>query len=193
MKSVNSWYDLPIVEPIDPRTVVANSILGVSQGVFKRSNTFLQGSWAANTWALTGTATCQSLHGDDFLELNDAVQWNFSHQIVNASSSLAIPLRKVMFMRGGMQWQMNISIDFGGDTYTDLELTLRDNAATSGDFLNSALGTIPVISFPGNFTSVQNFQVTITQFGRISMVLFAKDSTSGATYSMFEMEWIVIP
>ncbi|HYM19863.1 MAG TPA: hypothetical protein VEW28_02550 [Candidatus Kapabacteria bacterium] len=193
MNSIQSWNDLPVAAPIDPRTVVANAFTDATQGVFKRSTTFLQTSWAANPWVFTGLASCTSLHSDDFLEINDAIQWTFSHQIVNPSSTLAIPMRKVMFMRGGTQWEMDITIDFGADTYTDIELTLRDNAATSGDALSTSLGTMPVISFAGNFTGQHSFRVTISQFGRMSMVLLAKDITSSPLYSMFEMEWVVVP
>lgn len=187
---VQSWYDFPVMSPLDVRNVVANSNLGAAQGAFKRSSTFLQAGWVASTWLFTGVASCVSLHLDDQLAVNDAAQWTFSHQIVNTAASLPIPLRKVMFMRGGTQWEMDIQIDFGPDTYSDVQLSLRDNGGTSGDFQDATAGTIPVVFFAGNFTGIQNFRVTIPQFGRISAAFVAKDNYT-AQYSMFEMEWVI--
>ncbi len=189
---IQSWNDLPVVNPLDPRNVVANSQFGLAQGVFKRSTTFLQGSWAASAINFTGLANCSSLHGDDQLTVNNANQWNFSHKVVNTDSSLAIPMRKVMFMRGGRQWQMNIELDLGTTPYSDIQLSLRDNAASAGDFLDSTSGSIPVISYSGTFTAHQMFNVTIFNLGRVSMGLVMKNNDTGA-YSMFEMEWVVVP
>jgi hypothetical protein len=93
-------------------------------------------------------------------------------------------------MRGGTQWEMDIQIDFGPDTYSDVQLSLRDNGATSGDFQDATAGTIPVISFPGNFTGMQNFRVTLSQFGRMSAAFVARDNYT-TQYSMFEMEWVI--
>ncbi len=188
--SVMSWYDFPVMSPLDPRNVIANSFLGPTQGVFKRSSTFLQPAWVASPWAFTAPASCVSLHLDDQLEVNNAAQWTFSHQIFNNAASLPIPLRKVLFMRGGTQWEMDISIDFGADTYSDVQLSLRDNGGTSGDFEDAATGTVPTIFFSGTFTGVQIFRVTISQFGRIAAAFVAKDNETGQ-YSMFEMEWVI--
>lgn len=114
----------------------------------------------------------------------DADQWN-NRLTAKIDSTVAIPLRKVIFLRGGTSWKMRIPIDFGGSTYTDIQLSFRDNAATRGD----AQGTWPVIQFGGSFTGVCTLEVVIKTMGRVSIGLRA---VTGGTTSMFEMEWMIV-
>ncbi len=101
--------------------------------------------------------------------------------------TLAPPPAKVIFLRGGPAWEMSIPINFGGATYNDLQLSFRDNAGTRGDYA----GTVPVIAFQGLFTGAQTLSVTLKSPGRISMGLRSIDLSGN--WSMFEMEWIIVP
>jgi hypothetical protein len=87
---------------------------------------------------------------------------------------------------------MDVQFQFGGTTYTDIQLSFRDNAASSGDFSGGSTGSIPVASFAGNFTGAVDLKVVLKQFGRFSMMLVLKDNGSG-NYSTFEMEWNIVP
>ena len=64
---------------------------------------------------------------------------------------------------------------------------------TSGDFENSASGTIPVFSFPAASYGGTGRLLTLTllRTGRFPMCLRLIDS--GGNYSMFEMLWVVLP
>jgi hypothetical protein len=188
---VSSWYDLPIVEPYDPREIIANGQLGVASATFTRSATFLQSAWAANTWVLTGAASVISLRTDNIGTIANAAQWNMAHKMVNNSANNPIPLRKVVFMRSGINWVNNLGIDFGADTYTDIQLSYRDNGATSGSFLNAAAGGMPVVAFAGNFTGIQTLQLTFKAVGRVQLAIVAK-KTYDSSYSMFELDCICI-
>lgn len=187
--SVQSWYDLPVQQPVDPRILIANSLIGVTQGVFARSSTFDAVSWVASPFSLSGSVVCATLHTDDALAVAEAAQWNFSHQGANVDAGTPIPLRKVLFLRGGTSYEMSVGIDLGGATYTELQLSFRDNGATPGDFTGMGQGTVPIIKFTGSFTGAQTLKVTLRMLGTFVMGLKA---TEGANNSMFEMEWNVV-
>lgn len=189
---VQSWYDLPTSEPMDPRDLIANVNLGVGVTSFARSTNFLQTSWAASPLAFTGTPVCTSLHGDNILTVNNAAQWTVARQLINVAANIPPSMQKVAFARGGVQWQMTMPIAFGGSSYDNVQLSFRDNVASAGDFLNSATGSIPVFSFSGTFTGNNNLLITFKQMGRFVLGLVARNTSTG-NYSMFEMEFIVEP
>jgi hypothetical protein len=72
-------------------------------------------------------------------------------------------------------------------TYTDVQLSFRDNAGTRGDMT----GTIPAISFTGSFTGVQKLSLTLKTIG--VAVMRIRLIHSGGAYSMYESEWIIVP
>lgn len=187
--SVDSWYDLPVQTPVDPRILIANAQLGIIQGTFVRTSNFTASTWIATPFVLDGNISCASLHSDNALSVADAAQWNFSHQGANVAATNAPPLRKVIFLRGGTEWEMDIGIDFGVLNYTDLLLSFRDNAATPGDFTGSG-GTIPAIKFTGVTTGVHILKVTLKMLGTFTMAIKALETTNN---SLFEMEWVVVP
>ena len=187
---VQSWYDLPTTEPMDPRDLIANAVLGVAQGAFLRSTTFLQAAWSASPLAFTGTPVCTTLNTDNVGMVANAAQWTMAHQIINVSANIPPPMQKVAFVRGGTQWEMTLPIAFGGSNYDNVQIGFRDNVASAGDFLNSATGTIPVLSFTGTFTGNNSLRITFKQMGRYSLAIVAHNTGSGV-WSMFEMEFIV--
>ena len=188
--SVQSWQDFINAQPLDIKSIVANAFFG-GQGTFKRSTTFLQAGWVNSPYLYTGNnTTLVSLDGTDASTTTDAAQWAFSHQMVNTAAALPLSLRKVAFLRAGKIWENQIEIALGGSNYTDVQLSFRDNAGTSGSFLNGAAGAVPVISFPGTLTGNVVLHVTILQPGTYSMVLIGLFS---GNYNAFEMEWVVLP
>ena len=186
---VNSWINWLDQPPQNPLDLVANAKFGGAIGAYANSATYINppGSQVASPFAYNGTPTCAALGADNQQNVADANQWNFSHQTRNASATLALPLQRVIFLRGGTQWEMSIPINFGGATYSDLQLSFRDNAGTRGDMS----GTVPVIAFSGLFTGSQTLTVTLKQLGRVNMGLRVIDGS--AQWSMFEMEWIIVP
>src|SRR6266540_1462304 len=133
-----SWNDLLIMPPVDPRILIANASMGSVQGAFYRSLNFIGGAtWVTSPFALTGSVTCVALHSDDQLAVADSAQWTFAHQSDNTLASTPPPLRKLMFMRGdpmSQQWEMDVPINLGGGTYSDLQMSFRNNASSAGNF-----------------------------------------------------------
>jgi hypothetical protein len=181
-----SWIDLQHAKPVDILNLVADAYIGSTAGAFANSSNYgTPGSWATNSFTITSAPTCAALGTDDLAIVANAAQWNFSHSTANVASTNAIPLRKVIFLRAGRQWQMTIPVSLGGSTYTDIQLSFLDNAATRGD----AQGTVPVIQWTGSFTGDVSLKVTLKEPGKYTMGLRA---VTGGNTSMFEMEWIVV-
>jgi hypothetical protein len=189
--AVQSWQDLQIAMPVDPKSIIANASLVVTQGIYTRSTTFLEAAWAASPLAFTGNNTqLITLNGTDASTIADAAQWTLNHQMVNVAANIPTSLNKLVFLRAGKAWQNQIEINFGASTYTSVQLSFRDNLGTSGQFLNSATGAVPVISFSGGITGNKVLNLTLTQTGVYSMVLVM---VTGGNWSAFEMEWVVLP
>ncbi len=187
---VISWYDLQNTAPKSPFDLIANAYIGGNQGEFAYSTTFVDppgGVWTPSPITYLQEATCIALESDNQLMVADANQWNFRHQTVNLASDLAPPLQKVIYLRGGRQWQMDIFLDLG-TTATDLQLSFLDNAGTRGDYA----GTIPVINFAGPIASPAKLSITLKDFGKVSMGLRMIDSVTG-DWSMYEMDWVIVP
>lgn len=188
---VQSWSDMIIAQPIDIRTIVANATLGVAPATFGRSTTFLQTTWGTNSPAFTGSGSLTSLDPTDAKTIVEAQQWTLSHQMINTTTAIAPPIRKIMFLKAGEIWSNNFQIALGVSNYTDIQLGLRDNLGTSGNFIGSGTPGVPILTFSGVLTGNVAFNVTVKQSGSFSMVLVVKDNATG-TYSTFEMEWVVM-
>jgi hypothetical protein len=120
---VQSWYDVALQHPVDPRILIANSFLDGTQGVFARSATYGAAGWAATPLTLNGSVVCATLHTDDKLAEAEAAQWTFSHQGQNLSGGNPPCLQKVQFLRGGTSYEMSFGIDFGGSSHTNVQLS----------------------------------------------------------------------
>jgi hypothetical protein len=190
--NAQSWLDLPVMQPMDPRDLIANVQLFATQGAFSRSSTYLQAGWVASPFVYTGTPICTSLHSDDLSTVNDAAQWNVAHQVINVAATIPPSMQKVAFMRGGTQWQMTLPINFGGSNHDNVQVSFRDNVSSAGTFLNSATGTIQAFTFSGTFTGVNNLLITFKQTGRFVLGLVHRNASSG-NWSMFEMEFVILP
>ncbi len=188
--AITNWYDLQNTAPQNPFELIADAYLNGSQGVFAYSETFIDppgGSWIASPIIYSAEAVCIALESDNQQMNADANQWNFKHQTVNTAAALAPPMHKVIYLRGGRKWQMDVFLDLGTST-SDLQLSFRDNAGTRGDYA----GTIPVITFPGAHSGVVKLSLTLNHFGHIPMGLRMIDSGT-SDWSMFEMEWVIVP
>ena len=182
--SVNSWIDWANTAPQDPLDLIAYSALASTVGVFSRV-ALPSATWSASPITLGSDPVCIALESDNQQMVADAAQWNFQHKTRNPDSTLALPLTKVIFLRGGTRWNMSFQIIFGAETAEDVMLTFRDNYGTRGD----AQGTIPVISF-GSQTGTKTLNLTLKSPGRVSMGIIA---TYSGMNSMYESEWIIVP
>ena len=126
---IQSWYDLQSTCPKDPRDIIAYAVFNTTVGIFTNSSTFLSPptTWIANPFYVAGVPTCIALGSDSGVQVADAQQWNFSHLTANVDSKLAPPMKRLLFLRNGPSWQMNIPLNLGGATYNDLQLSFRSN------------------------------------------------------------------
>lgn len=189
LTTIESWHDLFTAQPKNPLDIIANAKIGSVQGAFLNSSTFLpSSSWFPSSLTISGAPTCTALGTDNLQNVADADQWNMSHLTYNGSTSIPPSLQKLLFLRGGIDWQMNIPLNFGGATYIDVQITLRDNAGTRGDYA----GQIPVIAFGGtSFSGTMTMQLTLKQYGHIVMGIRTIDNSG--KYAMYESEWIIVP
>lgn len=183
--TINSWIDWADTPPQNPLDLIAYSALGGTVGVFSRV-ALPSASWITSPITINSDPLCTALESDNGQMVADATQWNFQHKTRNSDSTLALPLKKVIFLRGGTQWNMSFQIEFVGEAGEDVMLTFRDNYGTRGD----AQGTIPVISFPGTQSGTKTLNLTLKTLGPVSMGIIA---TFSGMNTMLESEWIVVP
>lgn len=211
--SINSWIDFQKMTPQNPLDLIEYAEIRTVPGLYLNSNTFLipGGSsappvsppfgppppppitaWTVSPFTYNGLPTCFANETDNQQMVSDALQWNFKHQTADTSAYSALPVRKIIFLRGGNQWAMDIPLSLGASSYPNLQLTFRDNATTRGDYA----GAYPVIDFSNSatpFTGNVNLRVILKTTGHVSMVLRAIDNGAPAVWSMFEMEWVIVP
>lgn len=186
LESATSWIDWAKAAPLNIFDLIADAKLGGTTGVYENATDFASQTWAATPIIYAGNPSVTTLHTDNQQMVADATMWNMQHLTRNSSSTLPLPLQKVIFLRGGTEWEMTIPLSIAA-TLTKVEIGFRDNAGTRGD----GQATYPVISFTGSFTGPVDLKVVLKQFGNFSMLIWGK--TAAPVYSTFESEWIVVP
>jgi hypothetical protein len=185
--SVESWIDYQRTGPFDPRDLIARATINSAVGEFAFSSDFIEpGVWSVSPLAITNKPNITALESDNQLKVADADQWNFQHLTWNDSSALALPLRKVVFLRGVHEWNNRLYIDFGATPITEVQISFLMNAATRGD----KQGTVAVIKWTGlNLTGENTLNVVLRQIGTFSIGIWTFD---GADHAMFETTWNVV-
>jgi hypothetical protein len=184
--SIESWLDLQSMTPKNPLEVLLYAKLGTTEGIPGSTLYFNQpasGVWRDPLVSISGKPSCYAAGTDSQQKVEEAKYWTFSHLTWHGDINAPKALRKLVFLRGGPEWKMKIPLTFTSE-WTDVMLSLRNNAATRGD----AQGTVPVISFAGAFSGAVELEIAIKTFGQLSMALVGTQSGDTA---MFEMEWIV--
>ncbi len=114
----------------------------------------------------------------------------------NTDATLTPPLKNLLYLVGNQtgktEWQMVIPLNFGVGNYSQLQLSLLENAGTRGD----AAGKYPVILFDGNsgaltYTGAASLLVVLNGTGEFRFGLRAESTVP--TSSMFEMHCVVVP
>jgi len=187
ISSINSYYDLQNTCPKCPLDFLANAAINGTTGTLAFSNTFGSESSidVGTLLVISSKPTVTALGSDNQQNVADAAQWNFSHLTWNSASTLAIPVRKTIFLRAGVQWQNRITLA-NSATIQEPQLSFLMNAATRGD----AQGTKPVIAWSGSFTAgTFALDVVLKKQGQFRMGFWF---ISGGAYYMFDMEWIAV-
>jgi hypothetical protein len=206
--AAQSWYDFSVMNTLDPRSIVQTIQFEdqggtMRQATFGRPTTYLHsGVWAnppiaPSAWGTTTTPNVTVPNAYDYGSQQEATAWNsLTAMTVPPTALVPVALQKVMFLKAGSAYINNIYLDFlGGLTANDIMFSFRDNSLVSGDFMDNPAGSIPSFIFPtGGITyggTGRNLQVTLLASGRFSVGLRIVDS--GGNWSLYEMEWIVLP
>ncbi len=196
-----SWFDLIVMPTMDPRSIISTTSFeasagGQQGGTFARSSTWLHSAtWINPPLIVSQTASnviCPNVQ--DFASVEEANIWNGLHLMTAQNNQLPIAVQKIMFLKAGSAFVNNIFLDWSaGVTSTDVQLSFRDNSTTSGNFQNSATATVPVFAWSGPTfgSTARNLEVTLLRPGRFQMALRIIDNSGN--YSMYEMDWIVLP
>jgi hypothetical protein len=188
---VQSWQDLQVAPPLDPRMIFLSAALGSTVGTFTRSTNLLQSAWVASPLAFTGNNTkVASMDTTDAATSVDAAQWTLNHQMTNASAGIPPSLGKIAYVRTGPYWDNQLEINFGVSSYNNVQLTLRDNLGTSGMFVNGATGGIPAFSFGSGITGNQVLHLTLLKAGTYNLVIAMVLSSN---WNAFEIELVAMP
>lgn len=181
-RQLDSWNDWQSMCPIDPLDLIAYASIGGTVGERYQSSNFLDpgAAWTANYSTISDAPKIVALETDNLQMVADADQWNFSHLTWNSSSALAMPLRKVIFLRGGVQWSNLIKIATGGPTIQDVQLSFMSNAGTRGD----KQGTVPVIQWQGLGAANIDLALTLKKYGTFNLALWLYDGTN---YTIMEL------
>jgi hypothetical protein len=186
-----SWQDIQVAQPIDPRSIILNAALGSTLPTFTRAVNAINSPQVTSPLVFTGNNTkVASLDTTDAATIVNAGQWTMLHQMVNVGATIPPALNKLVFLRAGSIWDNQVEINFGASAYNNVYLGFRDNLGTSGVFINGSSGGVPVLSFGNGITGNQVLHVTIAQPGIYSMVL---SMVLSGNYNAFEMEWVVLP
>lgn len=201
-----SWFDLIVMPTMDPRSIIQTASFQDQGGTmraatFQRSTTWLTGSPWVNTPLTTsalGASTTPSVtvpNANDYDSAEQAATWNTLHQMVTPNPAIPLSVQKIMFLKAGTAFVNNIFLDWkaGVTSVGDIELSLRDNSVTNGDFTSGSTGSVPVFAFPSTATYGgvgRNFQVTLLRTGRFQVCLRVNDNSGN--FSMYEMDWIVL-
>jgi hypothetical protein len=206
--SPQSWFDFSVMPTMDPRSIIQTASFEDNGGTmraatFARSTNWLVGSpWANSPISPTaaGPTTTPNVtvpNTNDYDSTEQANTWNTLHEMVApVPANLPLSVQKIMFLKAGTAFVNNIFLDWkaGVTSTVEIELSLRDNSVTSGDFTNGSQGTVPVFSFAagGGITYGgvgRNFQVTLLRTGRFQVAMRVSDSAGN--FSMYAMDWIV--
>ncbi|MBR9977713.1 MAG: hypothetical protein KFH87_06445 [Bacteroidetes bacterium] len=184
---VRSWYDLASICPEDPRNLIADATLAATTGELYNSSTFADQTWATTPLSILSTPKVSALGTDDAQKVADAKQWEFSHLTWNDDANLAIPLQKVIFLRGGTDWTNALSIAFEGTPIEEVQISFLNNAATRGD----KQGTIPVIRWAdGSWSGTVSLTLVLRKYGQYTLGIWTYDGTN---YAMYELIIISVP
>jgi hypothetical protein len=204
MNNPQSWYDLPLMQAMDPRSIVSFVQLDDNTGLpqtatFLNSPSFLNNTtWVGSPLTLsavgpTSTPICFPVAGvADFEGIFLAQQWTSSHGIVRSNVQLPPTVQKIIFLKAGNRFLTTFFLDWAaGVTSTDIQLSIRDNSTTGGNFINGANGTIPVFAWTNTFGGTKRkLTVCTTGPGRVNRAMRVIDNA--ANWSMFEMDWNIV-
>ncbi|MBR9977952.1 MAG: hypothetical protein KFH87_07680 [Bacteroidetes bacterium] len=184
---IESWYDIARLCPEDPRELIGNAAINSEVGVFELSDDYLTESWHESPISIVSAPIINALETTNMQKVANAEQWNFSHETWVSDPSLAPPLRKIVFMRGGVDWNNSIVLNFGSIPIETVQLSFLNNAATRGD----SHGSIPVIGWRGkSLTENIELDLVIKKYGQYTLGVW---TSRDQEYALFELVIISIP
>ena len=113
--NAQSWEDLQVFQPINPVDSITRANIAFATASFRLSPSFTAGPWITSPFSLSSSPPSVAALGTDNLQnVTDADQLNFQHLTgKGGDTTIALPLLKVIFLRGGAQWKNPIRLTFG--------------------------------------------------------------------------------
>lgn len=193
---IRSWNDFQSKAPVDPRDFIAYATFGLAPipGTWYLSDNYSQpdtGSiWIDSPISVNGAVTVTTNATEQKQMVFDATSWNFQNKSTNTAASVAPPLRKVIFVRSGLEWINTVPLALGSSPdFTELQLSLLENAATRGDMQ----GSIPVFRWAsGPFLGSVLLQLVFRIPGRYALGLVGINNASAPEWSMFELDIVAV-
>lgn len=187
-----SWYDLVLAHPPDPRGIIEDVHFNNINGAFLFSTNYSTPAvgWSASPLTLQANPFCSALQTDNQLAVAQAQQWNFENITANLSTDLPPSLRALIFLRGGTSWKNSVPFSLSAEV-SELQISFIDNAATAGYFVGASSGGIPALVITGSFTGNVNLDLTLSQFGYTSFGL--RTTTLAGGEAFLRLDCIVVP
>ncbi len=200
-KYPGGWLTLESSNPIPITNYIAFAMLydgAVStDGTVKEVTSFHTPTtaWSASPISITAEPTAFAVNGPTIVNQQiSANAMNMQTKMANLSSTVPIPLRNMLYLYGNnddneLLYMINIPISFGGSNYNLCQISVMENAATSGN----EHGKIQVIDFgAGPFTGAYTIKVFFRgYYGPLNLGV-RLESSAGALSSIYEIRTNII-
>jgi hypothetical protein len=189
------WNDLEISEPRLIKPIISNAIIDdgtAYPGAIVNSVDYFTPTapgWVASPFALNAEPLVYAVNAAVFLnELYKATAMNQQTKMSNITNAPP-PLANMLYLygnnNGNLSYQMKIDIDLGAGLYNYLELSVMENAASSGG-VNGVVQAYHFAKTAGTFTGIVTLELQFDNFfGSVNLGLRA-ESTAPAS-SIFEL------
>ncbi len=191
------WNDLVNANPAKISNVVAYAAIGATAGTIKNSIDFNSptGTWVTSPITISSLPTVVAVNAATEPEEDyGAKARNIQTKTANLSASLAPPLRNLIYLygneNGALKYEMDIPLNLGGDNFNSIQLSILENAGTSGNMHS----TIQVIDFGvGPWTGVITLKLSISgYYGPVHFGLRINKVATNDT-SIYDIRAIILP
>lgn len=190
------WLDLSQSNPLPIANVIAYAMLGTTAGTIKNSTNFnvpTSAPWVTSPLSFTSPSVVavNAVTNPDEAMLAQAM--NAQTQMANLTA--AFPLTNLVYLYGNnpgeLKYEMDIPVNLGVNNYDSVQISILENAATSGI---DQSGKIQVIDFgSGPFTGALTLKLMLSgYYGEVHIGIRVNKITTNNS-SIFDLRAIILP
>lgn len=190
------WLDLSQSNPLPIANVIAYAMLGTTAGTIKNSTNFnipTTPPWVTSPLSFTSPSVVavNAVTNPDEAMLAQAM--NAQTQMVNLTA--APPISNLVYLYGNnpgeLKYEMDIPLNFGVNNHDSVQISILENAATSGI---DQSGKIQVIDFgSGPFTGALTLKLMLSgYYGEVHIGIRVNKITTNNS-SIFDLRAIILP